>query len=555
MAQGVTIGAIMRRCLLALVAVCCVSTAGSAQSTPPPAPPKLILVVAIDQMRFDFLDRFAPLYRSGLKTLIDRGAVFTNAKYRHAATETGPGHSILLSGSDPLHSGIVANEWWDPYLRRIVNVIDDPVQMPLGGPGRASSPANMLTFTVGDVMKSKNPRSRVVGVGFKDRSAILMGGRRADAAYWFENAGGNFITSSYYMQAAPQWLTDWNRQRHVDKFAAQTWTRLIDDVALYEKYAGKDAIEGERDRKDITFPHPFTGKPPENQYYVELRRSPFADDAALEFALEAMKRHELGKDADTDILAIGFAATDGIGHQWGPDSHEQMDQMLRVDRLLGRLFAEIESSVGLENTVVVLSSDHGSRPLVEIMEMRGQAARRVAPKQIESVLDAALAKRYPGMTDLISYFATDVYFNEEAVRRHNLNWKEVEATAIEALLSTGFVEKVYTRDDLKGAARSGDPYLELFRKAFYEPRSPHLNVLLKPGIYVNAAAGGTGHGSAYDMDRHVPVVFMGRDIKPGRYAQESAPEDIAPTLAHLLRLDLPRERDSRLLLEMLAAPR
>jgi predicted AlkP superfamily pyrophosphatase or phosphodiesterase len=544
----------MRRYLLALLAACCVSTVGASQAPPAATPPKLILVIAIDQMRSDFVDRFAPLYRSGLKTLIDRGAVFSNAKYRHAANETGPGHSVLLTGSDPLHSGIVANDWWDPYLGRIVNVIDDPVQTPLGGSGRASSPANLLTFTVGDVMKSKNPRTRVVGVGMKDRSAILMAGRRADAAYWFENAGGNFITSTYYMDAAPAWLNDWNRQRHADKFAGQTWNRLIDDAALYEKYAGKDAIEGERDRIDITFPHPIVAKPPQAQYYVELRRSPFAEEVLLDFALEAMKQHDLGRDADTDILAIGFAATDAIGHQWGPDSHEQMDQMLRLDRVLGRLFEQIESSVGLDNTVVVLSADHGSRPLVEILQMRGLPGRRVTPKEMENVLAAALAKKYPGVTDLVSYFATDVYLNEDAVRRHKLNWKEVESTAIAALLSTGFVDKVYTHDDLRSTARSSDPYLELFKKAFYAPRAPHLNVLLKPGVYVNSAVGGTGHGTAYDMDRHVPVIFMGRDIKPGRYTQESAPEDIAPTLAHLLRLELPRERDSRVLLEMLTRP-
>ncbi|MEO5740969.1 MAG: alkaline phosphatase family protein, partial [Vicinamibacterales bacterium] len=320
---------------------------------------------------------------------------------------------------------------------------------------------------------------------------------------------------------------------------------------LYEKYAGKDAIEGERDRKDITFPHEFTAKPPQNQYYVELRRTPFGDEVTLDFALEAMKRHELGQDAVTDILAIGFAATDGIGHQWGPDSHEQMDQILRVDRVLGRLFAQVDSSVGLDNTIVVLSADHGSRPLVEISQMQGQEARRVAPKQLENALVAALDKRFPGVTDLISHFATDVYLNEDSVRRNKLDWKAVEATAVEALLSTGFVERVYTQDDFRSTARSSDPYLELFRNAFFEPRSPHLNVLLKPGIYVNAAAGGTGHGSAYDADRHVPVAFMGRSIRPGRYANESAPEDIAPTLARLLGLQFPREQNSRELLEML----
>jgi arylsulfatase A-like enzyme len=378
-----------------------------------------------------------------------------------------------------------------------------------------------------------------------------MAGRRGDAAYWFENAGGNFITSSYYMAAAPQWLGDWNRQRRADRFASETWTRVIDDAALYEKYAGKDAIEGERDRKDITFPHAFTARPPQAQYYVEMRRMPFADEATLDFALEAMKRHELGLDADTDILAVAFAATDGIGHQWGPDSHEQMDQLLRLDGVLGRLFRAVDASVGLDNTIVILSSDHGSRPLVEIQQTQGVEARRVAPKQIESVLVAALAKRYPGVTDLVSYFATDVYLNEDAVRRHNLNWTEVEATASAALLSTGLVERVYTHEDLKGTSTATGPYIDLFRSAFFEPRSPHLNLLLKPGIYVNSAAGGTGHGSPYDVDRHVPVVFMGRGIKAARYEKESAPEDIAPTLAYMLGLQLPREDNSRQLLEMI----
>ena len=541
----------MRKYAFILLAVLSVSAVGSGQSVAPAAPPKLILVVAIDQMRFDFVDRFAPLYKSGLKTLIDRGAVFANAKYRHANTETGPGHAVLLTGSDPKHSGIVANDWWDEYLGRVVNVIDDPVQTPLGGAGRPASPANLQTFTVGDVLKSRNPGSRVIGVGIKDRSAILMGGRRADAAYWFENAGGNFITSSYYMDAAPQWLADWNRRRFVDRFASQSWTRLIDDVSVYEKYAGKDAVEGERDRKDIAFPHVFTAKPPHEQYYTELRRTPFADEVAAEFALEAMKRHALGQDAHTDILAIGFAGPDGIGHAWGPDSHEQMDEMLRLDAVLGRLFAQVDASVGLDNTIVVLSADHGSRPLVEIMQMRGQDARRVSPKQLQTALVDALAKKYPGATDLISHFATDVYFNEDAIRQRKLELKEVEATAIQALMATGFIERVYTHDDLRGTAPSSDPYLELFRKAFYEPRMPHLNVLPKPGVYINAAAGGTGHGTAYDPDRHVPVLFMGRAIKPGRYTQESGPEDIAPTLAHLLKLEFPRERDSRVLLEML----
>jgi predicted AlkP superfamily pyrophosphatase or phosphodiesterase len=544
----------MRKYFLILAAAYLSTPAGYAQSARTGAPaPRLVLVISIDQMRYDYIDRFDRLYKAGLRQLIDKGAVFTNANYRHAATETGPGHSVLLTGSHPSHSGIVANDWWDPFLGKVVNVIDDPVQRTVGGAGRASSPANLLTFTVGDVLKSRAPRSRVVGVSFKDRSAILMGGRRADAAYWFENDGGHFVSSTYYMDSAPAWLNDWNRTRNADKFVKHVWNRLLDDVGLYDQYAGKDAVEGERDRKDIVFPHRFVAKPPQSEYYVELRRSPFADETMLDFALEVMKHHELGKDADTDIFAIGFAATDGVGHSWGPDSHELMDQMLRMDGVLGRLFAHVDSTVGLANTLVVLSSDHGSRTLVEVSQQKGMSARRVAPKVLQNAMMAALATRFPGIDGLVSHFAIDVYLNEDVIRRNKLDFKEVEKTAIDGLLSSGLVDRVYTHDDLRGLGVPSDPYFDLFRNAFFAPRSPHLNVLLKRDIYVNASVGGTSHGSAYDFDRHVPVVFMGRAIKSGRYARASAPEDIAPTIAHLLGLTFPREHDSRLLLEMLTS--
>jgi predicted AlkP superfamily pyrophosphatase or phosphodiesterase len=537
----------MRKSLAVFLAICVFSAAGLSQSAP--ISPRLILLLAVDQMRFDYLTRFEPLYKGGLRTL-ERGAVFTNANYRHAATETGPGHSVLLSGRHPSHSGIVANEWYDPYLRKAVNVVDDHAQTTLGGPGRAASPVNALSFTVGDMLKVRSPRSRVVGVSVKDRSAILTAGRRADAAYWFENEGGNFVTSTYYMGSAPVWLTEWNKRRVPDRFADQTWTRLLPDTSIYEKYAGPDAVAGERDGKNITFPHPFTSRPPRTQYYGEVRGTPFADELTLEFVIEAMKQHELGRDAATDILAIGFSGTDGVGHAYGPDSQEILDQMLRLDLLIDRLFKHIDSEIGSGQTLVMLSADHGSRPLVEVQQARGIAARRVPPSVLQNAVAGALAKQYPKLSGLVSYFATDFYFDERLIRQHGLDRHEVERTAIAALMSTGIVERVYTRDDLRNATPSPDPFLTLFQNAFYEPRSPHLTLLLKRDVNLTANAGGTGHGSVYEFDRHVPVVFMGPAVVSGRYADPSGPEDIAPTLAHLLGIEFPREWDARVLSEM-----
>jgi predicted AlkP superfamily pyrophosphatase or phosphodiesterase len=533
-----------RICLFSLLALL---PAGAQQ----PWKPKLVLVLTIDQMRYDYLTRFNDLYKGGLRTLIDRGAIFTNANYRHADTETGPGHSVILSGRHPSHSGIVANDWWDSYLKKIVNVVEDPVQSPVGGEGRGASPVNFLAFTVGDMLKLKSPNSHIVGISLKDRSAVLLAGHRGDAAYWYETAGGNFITSTYYMKKAPDWLIKWNGQHMADRYFGTQWTRLLLDERLYEKYAGKDAVEGEWDRKDTVFPHNIRGNAHSPEYYDDLRRTPAADEMTLSAALEAMKAHHLGEDDATDIFAIGFAGTDVIGHTYGPDSQEQMDELLRLDRILDQLLKEIDAKIGLKNTIVILTADHGVLPLVENLEAKGSHGRRAKPSVLEDAVRETLQKRFPGVPDLMVRIDSDFYLREDVIRQRNLDRGAIEQTAIAALMSTGFVEKVYTHSDLSSHATSADPYLPLFRNAFFQPRSPHLMVLVKPYTYIGDRSGGTGHGTAHDYDRHVPIVFMGKGIKPGSYSESCGPEDIAPTLALLLALTYPLEEDSRLLKEMI----
>lgn len=513
--------------------------------------PKLILVLSIDQMRFDYLTRFNDLYTGGFRTLLDQGAVFSEAHYHHAMTETGPGHSVILSGRHPSHSGIVANAWYDSFLKRTINVVEDPVHSPLGGEGRRASPVNFIGFTLGDVLKQQTPESRVVAVSLKDRSAILMAGPRGDAAYWYETSGGNFITSTYYMSKAPTWLEKWNGQRLPDRYSDKKWHRLLEDENLYEKYAGPDAIEGEWDRKDIVFPHSIRGTPPEWGFYNDLRRTPFVDEMTLSVSLEAMKAHQLGEDNSTDILAIGFSATDVIGHTYGAESQEVMDQLLRLDLILEDLFEEVEARVGLDHTLVVLTSDHGVLPLVETLQAKGIEARRAHPQVLEAAVEQALEKKYPGVENLIADSSRDIYLDEEVMQRYQLKRQEVETTIIDALLSTGLVETVYTHSQLLSDKPSNDPYIEFFRNSFFQPRSPHLSVLVKKYTYLEPYVGGTGHGTAYDYDRHVPIIFMGPDIEPGAYPDPCGPEDIAPTLAKLLGFDYPLEKSSRLLLEMI----
>jgi predicted AlkP superfamily pyrophosphatase or phosphodiesterase len=520
------------------------ATVLAAQPPPasPPARPRLVVLVTVDQMRADYLDRFKPLYTSGFRRLNEQGAVFTRAFYRHACTETGPGHSVVMSGRSPRSSGIVGNAWYDRTLQRRVNVVGDPAVRVLGGVGHAASPAYFNAFTVGDMLKAHSPGSRVVGVSFKDRSAILPSGRRADAAYWYETSTGGFITSSWYMDAAPRWLDAWNARKLADAHAGRSWERLLADPASYLRYAGEDAVDGEWDRKDVVFPHRIRSAPPAFEFYDDLRRTPFADEMLLDIALAAMRGHDLGTDEKTDVLSVSFSATDVIGHTYGADSQEQMDNLLRLDRTLGRLMDAAEARAGRGRALFVLSSDHGALPLVEVLKAKGVDARRGSASEVHVAVVKALEARFPGAS---GFFADpdplEYVFDRAAIERQGLKLEDVESATREALLATGFFDAVYTQRQLMGPRPADDPFFDLHQRAFFASRSGDLVARIKPHVYLGGYVGGSGHGSPHDYDRHVPIVFMGPGVRPGPRDAETGPEDIAWALGRMLGLPYPQQ--------------
>jgi hypothetical protein len=516
----------------------------------------LLLFVSIDQMWSEWIDRFAPFYTGGLKRLREQGAVFTNAYYRHSNSETGPGHAVLLSGRHARDHGIIANDWHDRLSGAFVNVVDDPLQRPLPGPGRAASPQSFMGVTVGDLLKRASPRSRVVGVAGKDRSAILMAGRTADAAYWYDSSFGGFASSTYYMSALPGWLAAWNAAKHADALAGKPWTKLLDDEAAYLKTAGPDDVKGEWDNVDTVFPHRIRGVPPTREFYDDLRRTPFLDDLTLDVALRAMDAHGLGRDGATDVLAVGFAATDAIGHTYGADSQELMDQLVRLDRTLGRLFEAAEKRAGRGGLLIGLSADHASMPLVEVLRAKGVDARRVSPSVVRDAVNQALAARFPQAGELVKAFdMPHVYLDLERVAAQKLHRADVEKVVEDALMGTGIVDRVYTSERLLGDPPADDADFVLFRNSYFEPRSPHVIARLKRYVYLDDRPGGTGHGTVHDYDRHVPVVLAGAGIARGRYEIPCGPQDIAPTLATLLGLPYRVETGQRVLTEaVLGAP-
>jgi predicted AlkP superfamily pyrophosphatase or phosphodiesterase len=515
--------------------------------------PRLVVFVSVDQMHAEYLSRFASLYQGGLKRINEQGAVFPSAYYRHANSETGPGHSVLLSGRHARDTGIVANEWYDRREGAEVNVVDDPASTALPGPGRGASPAHFIGPTLGDLLKKVSPASRVVGVAMKDRSAILMAGPRADAAYWYEIESGSFGSSTYYMRRLPQWLTAWNAAGHLDALLGRVWTRLLPDEAPYLRFAGPDDVRGEWDNVDTVFPHKIRGAAHSRQFYDELRRAPFIDELTLDVALHAMKAHDLGRDEAPDILAVGMSATDVVGHTYGPDSQEIMDQLLRLDRMLGRLFDAAEAQAGRDRVVFGLSADHSSMPLVEVLKAKGLDAKRITPAEIVNPVRQALAARFPNAGDLVKMAdGTNVYLDVDAISRQGLSLRAVQEVVKEALLGTGVIRKVYTPVELLGDPPTDDPDFPLVRNSFFESRSPQVIGTLKPYVYVSSRPGGTGHGTVHDYDRHVPVAFLGQGIKPGHYDGACGPHDIAPTLAVLLGVEYRVEEGQRVLSEALA---
>lgn len=535
--------------LLALAAAC--TPAPKAEAPESGSRPRLIVFLVVDQLRYDYLERFSGLYEGGFKTLLDKGALFTNARYRHGLTLTGPGHATMATGLHPSHTGITGNDWYDPELKKKVNCVDDPSALTIGGPGRAASSKALLAETLGDRLKAKYPGSRVVGLSMKDRGAILFAGHKGDGAYWYSPECGCFVTSSQYMDKAPAWLTKFNGSKPSDRFAAKPWDRLIDDPALYEKHSRVDDFKPEMDGKRTTFPHEWRSQPPDEEFYTDLSESGLADELLLEAVLAAFKGHELGADAEPDFLSVSFSGTDKVGHDYGPFSQEAMDQHLRLDRLLGRLFSEIEESVGMENAVIVLTADHGGLPVVEFAIQQGLPAKRIPKTALPDAVNRAFGARNPKLGDAIALFdPPHIYLNKPLLEANNIAWHEAEAIARKALMDTGYVAGVYTAADMTGEPPADDPFWALYRNSFYEPRSPHFMVRLKEYYYIDDSQGATGHGSPYDYDRHVPILFLGGGVTPARHEKDCGPEDIAPTLGKMLGVEMPLEPDTRLLDEL-----
>jgi predicted AlkP superfamily pyrophosphatase or phosphodiesterase len=516
-------------------------------------PPRLAVVISVDQMRADYLERFRPYFGAdGFNRLTTGGAYFTHNYYNHGVTITAPGHATLLSGVNANIHGIVQNEWRDPKTFIEGNSVEDVASPLVGlapqGPVAAKSgrsPRNFLGTTVGDRLKEKyGAKAKVFGVADKDRASILMAGAKADGAYWGEE--GIFVTSTYYRRELPAWVRAYNAAHPVEADYGKVWERLL-DPAIYDRVQGPDDATGEFVGHGLTrtFPKHIDGGKPglSSSFYWALDLAPWNNDLVEGLAERLIEVEQLGTDPTPDLLCVGFSQTDRIGHSYGPDSHEVMDSYLRLDLTLARFLSYLDRKIGPDGYVVVLTADHGVGPIPEqTVEKHGAGAGgRIRPSEFDAYLKQALETEWGALPEENYWLVRDgtgARINPAALAAKQLTSSRVQQAIRAAALKFPGVAEVWTRDELTSDQPLGG-FGERIRLSYHVERSADVVFVFKPYWLLSAATNPAGHGSPYDYDSHVPQVWFGAGIKPGVRPERVAAEDLAPTLAQLLGVDLP----------------
>ena len=499
------------------------------------ARPRLVVIVVIDQFRGDYLERYRDQWgEGGFRLLLDHGADFTDCNYDYANTRTAPGHATLLTGAYTNGHGIMANEWWDPQKKAMVEAADDDQTKLVGisGDASGSSPRHLLADTLGDELKlATQGKSRVFGIALKDRASVLPAGYAANGAYWIDRATGAWVTSTYYRSELPRWAQDFNESKRAEKYLNQDW-----------KDGNGNVLRSTR---------PVAGKPV--NFYDLVGSTPLANDYEFEFARELITYEKLGSGPATDVLIISLSANDILGHKVGPDSAEMQAMALAMDRQLAGFFEFLGHQIGLANVWIALSADHGIAPLPKVAAELHLPAANISGDKIRAQINSALSARFSHAGEYVEDLDYPVtWLNSDAFAAVKVNEQEAERVVGEALITAG-LRAYYTRSQLE---RGDAPNTELGLKYLhsYSPLGGWY-VLGVPPPFTIGFIGGTDHATPYTYDTHVPLAFYGLPFQPGTYHTHAEPVDLAPTLALLLGINAPSHSVGRVLTEALPLPR
>ncbi|WP_017260095.1 alkaline phosphatase PafA [Pedobacter arcticus] len=520
-----------------------------------PARPKLVVGIVVDQMRWDYLYRYANRYgNGGFKRLLNEGFTCENTHIPYIPTYTAPGHTSIYTGSVPAINGIAANDFLIQKTGKSMYCTEDSTVNSVGSESKAGkmSPANLLTTTITDELRlATNFRSKVIGIALKDRGGILPAGHTANAAYWFDDSNGSWITSTFYMKELPTWVNNFNNQKLPEKYINQDWNTLYPIETYTQSTADENLYEGKLSGETApVFPH-YLSKMFKGKNYGVIRNSPQGNQLTLDFAKEVLKNEGLGKGTDTDFLTVSFSSTDYVGHNYGLNAIETEDTYLRLDKNLEDLFNTLDAQVGKGQYTVFISADHGAAHNPRFLKDRNIPAGLWPTSSVLKSLNAALEAEFKQAKIVTSLSNYQVNFNNPLIESKNLNLETLIEFAIKFLKKQDGVMYVI---DMEKASISSVPDVIKSKiiNGYNTQRSGAIQIILTPGLFSGYAKTGTSHGSWNPYDTHIPLVFMGWGIKHGSSNRLTSMTDIAPTLAALLHIQEPNGNIGLVIEEVLA---
>ena len=501
------------------------------------ARPKLVVGVVVDQMRYDYWFRYYDKYsEGGFKRLMREGFNCRNHHYHYALTVTAAGHASVYTGSTPAIHGIVGNDWFDKRLGKGMYCVADSTVQPVGttnAPAGKMSPKNMLVSTITDQLRiGTNYQNKTIGIAIKDRGAILPAGHTANGAYWFDSKTGNWITSTFYMNDLPQWVKDYNAKKRPSELMKQNWNTLLPIEKYTESTADDQPYEAKLPgAKKSVFPYDLAGIA--GDAFGVLASTPHGNTVTKEMALEALKNERLGKGKSTDFLAVSFSTPDYVGHGFGPNSVEEEDIYLRLDRDLAELLNAFDAQVGKGNYLLFLSADHGVMDVTDLWKRNRLPAGRLNIGQVNTAVKAVLKEKF-GDGDFIRASENyQFYLNHDLLKQKNLSVDKIVEAIRPTMLDFDGIAEVLNTHDLSNA-NINNYLLTLYKNGTHAKRSGDIQIVTEPGWMSSTIA--ATHGAPYNYDTHIPLLFFGWGIKPGETFSRTAVADTAPTVAALLKL-------------------
>lgn len=516
--------------------------------------PKLIVQITVDQLRGDLLQRYEPNFiqkkgKLGFNQFLKKGTIYTNSHYRHASTLTAVGHATLATGALPSQHGLVANNWYNSEIGERMYCVADTSATLLGAEGYSASPVNLTASTFSDQLHlATNGKAKIVSLSIKDRGAVLTGGHFGKS-FWFNKKTGNMVTSSYYYKQLPQWVVNFNSSGVKDRYLGEQWTLSMDE-SQYHNDKSNRLYQIPPKGFGKGFPHTMPPKASAT-YYDLITNTPFGDMLTMEFAKQAVQNEDLGKDEVTDYLAISFSVNDYVGHKFGPNSLEAEDNLLALDRTLSEFFNFLDKRVGLENTLVVLSADHGADAIPEYKKSLGfRGFRGNATQELKS-LNPSLAAQFNVEGDLIKeVIPPNIYLDRALIKESGLNIKNVIEAVKEYSGQIKGVATALSGESLSTTNLQFDPVISRVQNNYMRGRSGDIVLVQEPSTMLGNYSAAT-HGSPYRYDTHVPLYFSGWEVTSRKETRLTSPEDLAVTLSAVMGIGYPDKATGAVLHEII----